>query len=303
VLIRCEANSHSTLILWGERMRINTCFKLKRTIFVLMFLSVLLGLNIGYSQERYTLSVVPQFPHLVIHDDWQPLLEYLGEAVGVEFELSLQDTIPQFETDFLEANPDFVFLNPYHAVMAKEAHDYMPLLSDGSRKLKGILVVPSSSDIDSIEDLDQTTVAFPAPNAFGASLYMRALLANDIGIDITPTYVKTHANSYRHTLIGEAAAAGGVYNTLRKETEDFQSALKVLFETPGVTPHPLAVHPRVPEDIRDAVVSAVLELSQTEEGRAMLVSVQLKEPVVVSYEEHYQVLEDYNLEDFVVISE
>ena len=284
-------------------MQINNFFNIKRIISIVVILISISFLSTGFSQERYTLSVVPQFPRLVIHDDWQPLLDYLSEAVGVEFELSLQDTIPLFETDFLNANPDFLFLNPYHAVMAKKAHDYIPLLSDGSRKLKGILVVPTASDINSIEDLDNTTVAFPAPNAFGASLYMRALLANDIGIDITPTYVETHANAYRHALIGEAAAGGGVYNTFRKESEEFQAALKVLFETPGVTPHPLAVHPRVPEDIRDAVVEALLELSQSEDGRAMLQAVQLREPVAVSYEEHYQILEDYNLEDFVVISE
>ncbi len=284
-------------------MRKNNFCNTKQIITIMMILISMSFINTGFSQERFTLSVVPQFPRLVIHDDWQPLLDYLSEAVGVEFELSLQDTIPLFESDFLEAKPDFLFLNPYHTVMAKNAHDYIPLLSDGSRKLKGILVVPSSGDIETIEDLDNTTVAFPAPNAFGASLYMRALLANDIGIDITPTYVETHANAYRHTLIGEAAAGGGVYNTFRKESEEFQAALKVLFETPGVTPHPLAVHPRVSEDIRDAVVAALLELTQTEDGRAMLQSVQLREPVAVTYEEHYQILEDYSLEDFVVISE
>ena len=275
----------------------------KMFVSVLAVCTLLIFTGSGFAQEPYKLSVVPQFPALVIHDDWQPLLDYLQETVGVEFELSLQDTIPLFEVDFLEGNPDFIFLNPYHEVMAHQAHGYEPLLSDGSRQLKGILVVAASSDINKVEDLDATTVAFPAPNAFGASLYMRALLANEIGIEISPNYVDTHANSYRHVLIGDAAAGGGVYNTLRKETDDFQSALRVLYETPGVTPHPLAVHPRVPESVREAVINAVLELSESEEGRELLQAIQLKEPVRVSYEEHYQILENYNLEDFIVNAE
>lgn len=255
------------------------------------------------AQERYALSVVPQLPQMVLHDDWQPLLEYLGEKTGVEFELSLQENIPEFEVDFLEGNPDFVFLNPYHTVMAHKAHGYEPVLSDGSRQLKGILVVSAASKIESVEDLDGSTIAFPAPNAFGASLYMRALLANEFGLDITPSYVGTHANAYRHVLLGEAAAAGGVYNTLRKESEDFQAALRVLYETPGVTPHPLAVHPRVPVAVREAVINAVLELKETEAGRAMLEAVQLKEPVQVSYEGQFKILDEYHLEDFVVLAD
>lgn len=281
----------------------NNWFRVKRQLIPAILAVVVMSSSSGFAQERYTLSVVPQLPQSVLHDDWQPMLEYLSKKLGVEFELSLQDSIPLFELDFLEANPDFLFLNPYHEVMAYKAHGYEPILSDGSRQLKGILVVPVASEIESVEDLDGASIAFPAPNAFGASLYMRALLANDIGINISAYYVGTHANSYRHALLGDAAAGGGVYNTFLKEAEDFQAALRVIYETPGVTPHPLAVHPRVPEEIRDAVVNAVLELRETEAGREMLSAVQLTEPVRVSYEEHYQILEDYHLENFVVISD
>lgn len=270
---------------------------------LILSMTIITFMSPGFAQDRYTLSVVPQLPQLVLHDDWQPLLEYLSDKLDVEFELSLQEDIPLFERDFLDANPDFVFLNPYHAVMAHNAHGYEPVLSDGSRLLKGILVVPVASEMESVEELEGATIAFPAPNAFGASLYMRALLANKFGLKIKASYVGTHANSYRHALLGEAAAAGGVYNTLRKEAKDFQAALRVLYETPGVTPHPLAVHPRVPATVRDAVVEAVLELQETPEGLAMLAAIQLGEPVRVSYEDQYQILEDYHLEDFVVIAD
>ena len=281
----------------------NRLVRVQKMLISTILAAVVMSSGSGFAQERYTISVVPQLPQLVLHDDWQPMLEYLNDKLGVEFELSLQDSIPLFEIDFLDANPDFVFLNPYHEVMAHKAQGYEPVLSDGSRQLKGILVVPVASEIESVKDLDGTTIAFPAPNAFGASLYMRALLANDIGINITATYVGTHANSYRHALLGDAAAGGGVYNTFLKEAEDFQAALRVVYETPGVTPHPLAVHPRVPSAIRDAVINAVLELTETAAGREMLKSVQLTEPMRVTYDEHYQILEDLHLEDFVVVSD
>lgn len=255
------------------------------------------------AQERYTWAVVPQLPRLVLHDDWQPLLDHLQEVTGAEFELTLEDTIPLFEREFLDGRPDFVFLNPYHMVMAHKAQGYEPLLSDGSRELKGILVVPIDGDVQTVEALDGKQVAFPAPNAFGASLYMRALLANDIGITITPSYVQTHANAYRHALSGEAAAGGGVYNTFRKEPDALQAAMRVLYETPGVTPHPLAVNPRVPAELIDSVTAAILALADTAEGRSLLEAVQLREPVRVNYEEHFRMLDELQLDDFVVIAD
>ncbi|ASJ71909.1 phosphate/phosphite/phosphonate ABC transporter substrate-binding protein [Granulosicoccus antarcticus] len=281
----------------------NRLVRVKNALISTVMAAVVMSSGMSFAQERYIISVVPQLPQAVLHDDWQPLLEYLNDKLGVEIELSLQDSIPLFEIDFLEANPDFVFLNPYHEVMAHKAHGYEPILSDSSRQLKGILVVPVASEIESVADLDGATIAFPAPNAFGASLYMRALLANEIGIDITASYVGTHANSYRHALLGEAAAGGGVNNTLLKEAEGFQAALRVIYETPGVTPHPLAVHPRVPAEIRDGVVDAVLELRETEAGREMLKAVQLAEPMRVTYKDHYQILEDLQLENFVVVAD
>ena len=107
--------------------------------------------SFSFAQEKstYTISVVPQLPGLVIFEDWQPYLDYLSEEVGVDFELYLSDTIPLFEQDFLAGNPDFAFMNPYHAVMAFNAQGYIPLLSDGSRQLKGILVVRKGSSFES----------------------------------------------------------------------------------------------------------------------------------------------------------
>ena len=61
-----------------------------------------------------------------------------------------------------------------------------------------------------MQDLDGADIAFPAPNAFGASLYMRALLAEQEKININPIYVETHANVYRNVIFGRASAGGGV---------------------------------------------------------------------------------------------
>ena len=251
-------------------------------------------------RSTYVLAVVPQFPAAELHRDWTPLLERLQRDTGITLTLKLTQTIPKFEVDLLSGGPDFAFMNPYHAVMAMREQGYLPLLRDG-KPLSGILVVRRDDPIRSVQELDGKELAFPAPNAFGASLWMRALLAEREHIRIVPTYVQTHSNVYRHVIRGKAAAGGGVNNTLLQEGEDVRADLRVLMQTPGVAPHPLAAHPRVPARVQNLVAEALLKLAADPAGQAMLKNVAMPAPQRADYTRDYKPLEQYKLEKYVVL--
>lgn len=267
------------------------------------WLICLLPLAVCAQEVRsFSFAVVPQFTTAEIHRDWQPLLDRLREMTGFEFKLRFSRSIPEFEQDFQSGTPDFAFLNPYHAVMASRAQAYVPLLRD-SKPLTGILVVRRDDPLKSVRQLDGHEVAFPAPNAFGASLYLRALLAEEFHIRVTPKYVKTHSNVYRHVIMGEAAAGGGVNNTLEHEATEVRDRLRVLYESPGVASHPIVAHPRVSEAARKALRDAVLRLAADPANAPLLAAVQLPKPTLADYARDYRVLENLNLERYVVSSE
>lgn len=252
-------------------------------------------------KASYSLAVVPQFRAEEIHRDWSPVLARLRVATGASFNLRIAADIPKFEESVLAGEPDFAYMNPYHQVMARRAQGYAPLLRD-STPLKGILMVRTDDPIKSARELDGKEVAFPAPNAFGASLWIRALLAEREKIRIVPVYVKTHANAFRHVATGKAAAAGGIAATLAEEPEELRAALRVLLETPDVAPHPLSAHPRVPEAIRRAVVETLLAMTRDTGGQSLLKDIQLPNPVRADHARDYQPLEKYGLEKYVVRS-
>ena len=161
------------------------------------------------TRPRYTVSVVPQFAASELHRDWAPLLERLSQESRLSLTLRVVETISRFEAEFLAGVPDFVYLNPYHQVMARRAQGYVPLVRDG-KPLSGILVVRRDSALRSVTELAGKPVAFPSPNAFGASLWIRALLAERDRVTIEPHYAQTHSNVYRQVLLGRVAAGGGV---------------------------------------------------------------------------------------------
>ena len=202
---------------------------MKHHRYVLLFASCLLiALSFGAkaeSKKAYTIAIVPQMRVSEIYEKWTPFLKKLSQESGIEITIKPYTSIQQFEADLLKGVPDFAYMNPYEAVSAKDAQGYVPLVKD-STSLVGILVAHKGGSIRSVKDLNGKEIAFPAPNAFAASLYVRALLTEKEKIHFKPRYVKTHSNVYNTVVVDKAVAAGGgVVKTLMKEPEEIRSQL------------------------------------------------------------------------------
>lgn len=254
----------------------------------------------AYAKRSYTLYVVPQLPSQTLQANWQPLADYLSRETDVKIELRIPENIPAFENILLEGIPDIAYMNPYHAVLARRKQGYQPLVRD-SDGLVGILVVRKDSAIRSLRDLEDKTIAFPAPNAFGASLYIRALLAHSDNIPFHSTYAATHTNVYRQVALGFADAGGGVQRTLDQDHADLRARLRVLYRTPGIPSHPIGINPRVPEHLQQAIRAAMLRLSRLPIGTKLLKGIQMPTPTAADYTRDYQSLEDMGLEAFVLV--
>jgi len=242
---------------------------------------------------RLTVSVAPQFTAVKIQRSWTPFLERLTVLTGVAFDLRHYPSIPAFEEGFKRGETDLVYLGPYHAVTAKHGQGYTPLWHD-TTPLAGILVVRADSKITSLKQLARASIAFPAPNSFGASLYLRGLLESQ-GIPFTPVYVNTHQNVYRSVLLGDTQAGGGVKRTLGGESASVQGQLRILYTSPAVAPHPVVAHPRVPTALQEKILAAVLVMGAGSD-RSLLAEVGFESPVRADYGRDYAPLEKLNLE-------
>lgn len=261
---------------------------------------VLLAMSAVTQAAHYTIAVVPQGTPAETHRRWAPFVAQLQHDIGHTLQLRVYRTFDEFETDLVNGFVEFAYMNPYHFLMASKAQGYVPLIRDGSRRLSGLLLVRRDSPLQSIKDLQGKSIGFPDPNAFAASLYMRALLKKEAKISFTARYFGTHANVYRHIILGSVAAGAGVNVTLARELVETRNELRVLYETPGTAPHPLCAHPRVPTDLRNAVTRAILNMGNDETGRALLRHTDIIKPVRAVYERDYKPLEKLGLEKFSV---
>jgi phosphonate transport system substrate-binding protein len=224
----------------------------------------------------YSIAVVPQFDLRRIETVWRPIIDRLQGATGLRFHLVAEAAIPVFEKGLHAGAYDFAYMNPYHYVVASRRQGYRAILRDTEAMLNGIVVVRKDSGLTDVRMLDGRKVAFPAPNAMGAALIPRAEFARKHHIKITEVYVKSHDSAYLNVLLGQADAAGGIRATFDQQKPEVRDGLVVIYETERYTPHPVAVHPRIPAEVVDRVRTAMLAMAAEPRGAALLAEIPVK---------------------------
>jgi len=268
------------------------------TLFCMLFLLPVATANAN-ERKSYTIGVVPQYEQRKLFDIWQPIIMALEQELDFNLELIGSPKIPVFEKKFLAGEYDFAYMNPYHLLKANESQGYIPLVRD-TRQLKGILVVKKDSPYQQVSDLDKKIIAFPSPNALGASLLMRADLNTLLQLEFFPRYVQTHSSVYLNVALGQTAAGGGVLGTLKQQPPELRERLRVIYETRGMNPHPLSAHPRVPEADREAFQRAWLKLAATTGGKQLMSRIPMPQPVKAELQD-YDAMHAWGLDDFYIL--
>lgn len=225
------------------------------------------------ASETYKFGIVPQQNGSRLSQLWTPILQYLEVKTGYKFEFATARNIPTYEKRLLAGKYDFAYMNPYHYIQYQNLAGYNAFAKAKQKRLKGIMVVQKDSPYKSIEDLNNSELAFPS-NAFAANLVPRAIMAR-ADIEFYPKFVASHDSVYRNVARGRYPAGGGVMRTYRNTPAEYRDKLRILWTSDGYTPHAFASHPRVPQHVVEEVQRAMLEMDQDPRGKALLKSIRL----------------------------
>ena len=274
-----------------------------RSLGIILFTQTLLISSLNASdlppdkKITYSLGIVPQFEQRKIFRIWQPIVDEVERKTGIRLIIKGSPKIPTFENSFLDGEFDFAYMNPYHITIANKTRGYIPLVRDGSRSLRGIIVVRKDSPITDISQLENKILAFPAPNAIGASLLVRAELSELFNLQPGTKYVQTHSSVYLHVLKELVDAGGGVVSTLNSQRPAIRNNLRIIYQTREIPPHPIAAHPRVPEEHRKLISDTILQIAQTSIGNALFAQIPIGNAVVADISD-YSIISDWNLKKY-----
>jgi phosphonate transport system substrate-binding protein len=266
----------------------------------LLLLMAWLACGCAWADDGYVLAVVPQFSQRQLFATWSPIVAEISRRTGLKLELVSTLTIDEFERGMSQGAFAFAYANPYQIMRESGRQGYIPLVRD-EIPLTGILVVSGDSPVSSPGQLNGKTLAVPSANALGASLLLQADLDQIYHVHLNLLSVKTHSSVYLNVANGLADAGGGVQKTFDEQGAQLRGALRILYRTRAMPSHPLAAHPRVAKPTREAVRDAVLQMSRTDEGRAMLARVPMTRPVAASMDD-YAVMRSWGLEKYWVES-
>lgn len=241
---------------------------------------VILWMLIGFVSpltyaDTLTLGIVPQQSAKKLARLWTPITGYLSEKTGVKITFSTARDIPTFEKRLLAGEYDIAYMNPYHFTVFNQKPGYQALAKQKDKVIKGIVVVAKDSPIQSLQELDGTSLAFPSPAAFAASVLPRAKMTQD-GINFSPKYVSSHDSVYLTVSKGLFPAGGGVMRTFNNTEPKVREGLRVLWTTPGYTPHAIATHPDLNEETRLRIQQALLSMNTDPQGQKLLKTINFK---------------------------
>ena len=255
-----------------------------RFIFIL---AILFFSTIVSAASPLVLARAPQQSASKTSLTWSPFIEYLSNSIGIKVILKVYKERSDFESDIKNGKVDLYFGNPGYAIVGHLNHGYIPLIRSDRKLLEGIIVAKKNSGIKTIEQLNNTIIAFPDETAFAASLYIRSRLQSDFNIKYQALYTGSHDNTYRTVMIGKASAGGGVKRTLNSEAPKLRDQLQIIYTTPGIRSHPLMAHPKVSKKTRQSIQQAILKLNTNNSGKKLLKDIKLNKPVIASYSRDY----------------
>jgi len=85
--------------------------------------------------------------------------------------------------------------------------------------------------------------------------------------------------------------------TFSQQKEAVKKSLRVLYKTESVSPHPIAVHPRISDKTVEQISAAFIALNGTDKGRAILESIPIKKIGPASMKDYIS-LKSMGLDEF-----
>lgn len=222
-----------------------------------------------------TFGVVPQESSSKLAEQWTPLMNYLTKHLGKPVRFATAPDIPTFEKRVINGEYDIAYMNPYHYVEFSDNPGYQAIAREAAKRIHGIVVVRQASDIKTLADLEGSTIVFPAPAAFAATILVRAELEK-LGISYTPKFVYSHESVYLNVQKGFALAGGGIERTLDSAQKEGLRGVRVLWRSEGFTPHAIAVNPQLAQEFADLLQRALINLADSGAGREILEGVNLQ---------------------------
>jgi phosphonate transport system substrate-binding protein len=199
---------------------------------------------------------------------WNPILRYVAEKSGVHLQLKLAKTAPEHSAMIGRGEFDFIYSN-HNFTPANDAQGYRVIARPMEEAIRGQIVVPAESPVQSLRELDGREMVFPSRAAFvGYYVPMDALVR--AGVHVQPHFAGNQEGAMGQLKAGRVVAAAVNSQVMRDYAEREKFAYRIIWSSEPYLNIPILAHPSVPKDKVNAVRKALVGMSKDAEGQKIL---------------------------------
>lgn len=228
-------------------------------------------------QVTYVIAVHPLFNPVRLQQAYQPLVDYLNATIpDARFKLEASENYQQYEEKIRARHAAFLLPNPWQTLVAEKSGYRVIAQAGSSADFRGIFITRTDSNIREVGDIRGKNVSYPSHTALAACI-MPQFYLHEHGInvlrDITNQYVGSQESSIMSAYLKKSDVAVTWPPPWRRFQIDHPQEskhLQVILETDSLVNNSFMVRDNVPQDIASQVQQALVQLSQSPDGKNIL---------------------------------
>jgi len=238
--------------------------------------------ELGTEDNPIIMSFVPSGDTQEIIASGDQLAEMIAERTGLTIEANVGTDFAAVREAMGAGQAHIGWLNTFNYILAAEQYNVdVGLVTErfGTTYYAGQINVRADSGIETLEDLRGKVMCWVDPNSTSGYIIPRIMLAAE-GIDPDADFARTvEAGSHNNVVVqvyqGECDAGATYADARSSVAEDFpdvEEQVVVLATTTDIPNDSVSFIEEFPAEMREQIVTALLEIAQTEEGAAALES-------------------------------
>lgn len=243
-------------------------FKHMRCVMMILCCTLVSLMAAEKTTSPYTFGVLAQRSAVLTAQYWNPILTYVSAKSGVSLVLKVERTAPASNVAIQHGNYDFVYANTiFHPDM--DSANYQVILRPRDHVIKGQIVTLTNSPLYSLQDIANTEVGFPSITAFLGYVVPMDYLRHQ-SINVIPVFGGNQEGIIAQLKAGKVLVAAVKSQIMSTYAHRENITYRVLWESEEFFNIPIAVHPRIPKDVAQAVQNAFETMSSDPEGLKIL---------------------------------
>ncbi len=200
---------------------------------------------------------------------WEMVFAYISEESNIELSFEPATSQLDFELNLAKSKYDLALVSPLQFEAFRVNPGYQAQIKRKSQPIRAIIFVKKNGNIKSFSELRNAIIAFPNPLNFESSVVPRESLKR-LNFNIIPQFLPSETAVYKQVISEQYIAGAGTHENFLAQPIEIRNSLKVIWDSPGFSPHALVAHPRVDFLSLIKLKRAFVDMIKNEEAKKLL---------------------------------